>query len=87
MDWKKMHDEEFPDLYSSPNIGNMRWAGTVERMGDRRGHTGSRRGTMKGRDPSENLGEERIILKSTLKKYDGRACIALAESEEKWQVL
>jgi hypothetical protein len=36
-DWKKLHDEELPDLYSSPNIGNMRWAGNVERMGDRRG--------------------------------------------------
>jgi hypothetical protein len=32
-DWKK-HVEELPDLYSSPNIGNMRWAGNVERMGD-----------------------------------------------------
>jgi hypothetical protein len=33
---------------------------------------------MKGRDSSENLGgEERIILKSTLKKYDGRAWTAL----------
>jgi hypothetical protein len=50
-DWKKLHDEELPDLYSSPNIGNMRWAGNVERIGDRKGHTGSRRGTMKGRDP------------------------------------
>jgi len=40
--------------------------------GTEEGHIGSRRGTMKGRDLSENLGgEERIILKSTLKKYDG----------------
>ena len=36
-DWKKLHDEEVPDLFPSPNIGNMGWAGNVERMGDRRG--------------------------------------------------
>jgi hypothetical protein len=33
---------------------------------------------MKGRDHSENLGgEERLILKSNLKKYDGRSRTAL----------
>jgi hypothetical protein len=46
--------------------------------GTEEGQTGSRRGTMKGRDHSENLaGEERIILKSTLKEYNGRAWTGL----------
>jgi hypothetical protein len=42
-DWKRLHNEELYDLYSSPNIipviksRGMRWAGNVARMGDRRG--------------------------------------------------
>jgi hypothetical protein len=37
---RKLHNEEFNDLYSSPDIvikSKMRWAGHVARMGDRRG--------------------------------------------------
>lgn len=70
-DWKKLNDEELPDLYSSPSIGNMRWAGNVERMGDRRGTYRFSAGNHERNDLSENLGEETIILKSKLKKYDG----------------
>jgi len=42
-DWRKLHNEEFNDLYSSPNIlrviksRRMRWAGHVARMGEGRG--------------------------------------------------
>ena len=38
-EWKKLHNEEFSDLYSLPKIlrvvksRRMRWAGHVERMG------------------------------------------------------
>jgi hypothetical protein len=41
-EWKKLHNEELNDLYSSPNIvrvvksRRMRWAGHVARMGERR---------------------------------------------------
>jgi hypothetical protein len=41
-DWRKMHNEEIHDLYSSPNIirmiksRNMRWAGHVARTGETR---------------------------------------------------
>jgi len=42
-EWRKLHNEELNDLYSSPNIvrviksRRMRWAGHVARMADRRG--------------------------------------------------
>jgi hypothetical protein len=41
-DWRKLHNEELHNLYSSPNIirmiksRRMRWAGHVGRMGERR---------------------------------------------------
>jgi len=43
VEWRKLHNEELNDLYCSPNIIRviksriMRWAGHVERMGERRG--------------------------------------------------
>jgi hypothetical protein len=41
-EWRKLHNEELHDLYSSPSIirviksRRMRWAGHVERMGVKR---------------------------------------------------
>jgi hypothetical protein len=41
--WRKLHNDELHDLYSSPNIvrviksRKMRWAGHVERMEEGRG--------------------------------------------------
>jgi hypothetical protein len=42
-EWERLHNEDFYDLFSSPNIirviklRRMRWAGRVACMGDRRG--------------------------------------------------
>ena len=41
--WRKLHNKELNDLYSSPNVvrviktRRMRWAGHVARMGERIG--------------------------------------------------
>jgi hypothetical protein len=41
-EWRKLHNEELRDLYSSPSIlrviksRRMRWAGHVSRMGEKR---------------------------------------------------
>ena len=42
-EWRKLHNEELNEVYSSPNtirlikLRKMRWAGHVARMGERRG--------------------------------------------------
>jgi hypothetical protein len=44
--WRKLHNEELHNLYSSPSIirmtksRRMRWAGHVTRMGEKRMHVG-----------------------------------------------
>jgi hypothetical protein len=41
-EWRKLHDEELHNLYSSPNFikqiksGRMKWEGHVARMGEER---------------------------------------------------
>jgi hypothetical protein len=43
VEWRKLHNEELNDLYSSPNIVRViksrttKWAEHVARMGERRG--------------------------------------------------
>jgi hypothetical protein len=55
-EWRKLHNEELRDLYSSPSIiriiksRRMRWAGHVARMG-RRGTHNVIRGNPEGKRP------------------------------------
>jgi hypothetical protein len=56
-DWRKLHNEELHNLYSSPNIirmiksGRMRWAGHVARMGTKRNAFGILMGKPGGKKP------------------------------------
>ena len=75
--WRKLHNEELNDLYTSPNIfrviksRRMRWAGHVARMGERRGVYRVLVGKPKGK---RALGrprvDRRIILRWTFRKWD-----------------
>ena len=55
-EWRRLHNEELNDLYSSPNIvrvlklRRMRWAGHVVLMGEERGCIGSWWGNQRERD-------------------------------------
>jgi hypothetical protein len=56
-EWRRLHNEELNDLYSSPNIirviksRRMRWAGHVARMGKGRGAYRVLVGRPEGRRP------------------------------------
>ena len=76
-EWRRLHNEELNDLYSSPNIvrmiksRRMRWAGHVARMGEERGVYRVLVGKPEGRRP---LGRPRcngyIILGWISRRWD-----------------
>jgi len=61
-EWRRLHNEELNDLYSSPNnvrvikSRRMRWAGHVARMGEERGLYRVLVGKPEGRRPWGDLG-------------------------------
>jgi hypothetical protein len=91
-EWRRLHNEELNDLYSSPNIirviksRRMRWAGHVACMGEKRG---SYRILMGDLREGDHLGDPdidgRIILKWLFKKWDGGMnWIELARDRDRW---
>jgi len=56
-EWRRLHNEELNDLYSSPNIvrviksRRMRWTGHVARMGEEKGVYRVLVGKLEGRRP------------------------------------
>ena len=76
-DWKRLPNEQYHDLYSSPNhvikSRTMRFARNVACMREQKMHTDFLLGNLRERDHLEDLGiGGRIILKWILNKYDGR---------------
>ena len=71
-EWRRLHNEELNDLYSSPNIvrviksKRMRWAGHVARMGDESGAYSFLVGKPEGKGP---LGRPRRRWVDNVKMY------------------
>jgi hypothetical protein len=76
-EWRKLHNEELHDLYSSRSIARviksrrMRWAGHVARMGERRGVYKRLIGYLRERDHLGDPGVDgRIILRWIFRKFN-----------------
>ena len=76
-EWRRLHNEELNDLYSSPNIvrviksRRMRWAGHVARMGEERVVYRVLVGKPEGKSPQGGLGVDGwIILGWISRKWD-----------------
>jgi hypothetical protein len=94
-EWRKLHNEELNDLYSSANIvrviksRRMRWAGHVAHMGEKTGAYRILVGRPEGRRP---LGRPRRRWESNL-KLDlqevgwGMDWIELARGTDRWRSL
>ena len=74
-EWRKLHNEELNDLYSSPSIVRViksrrtRWARHVARMEERRGLYRGFEGNMMERDHVRDPGVDgRIILRWIFRK-------------------
>ena len=70
-EWRRLHNEELNDLYSSPNIvrviksRRMRWAGNMARMGEERGIYRVLVGKPEGRRPLRRLRRRWVDNKET----------------------
>ena len=95
-EWRRLHNEELNDLYSSPNIvpmiksGRMRWVGHVARMGEERGAYRVLVGKPEGRRP---LGRPRRRWMDNIRMdHQALGCvymdwIGLAQDRDSWRML
>jgi hypothetical protein len=94
--WRKLHNEELHNLYSSPNIiriiksRRMRWAGHVARMGEKRNACRIFLGKPEGKRP---LGRQRRRWVDNIKMdlreigWDGVDWIDMAQDRDQWRSL
>jgi hypothetical protein len=95
-EWRKLHNEELCDLYSSPNIfqviksRRMRWAGHVACMGERIGVYKVMVGKPEGKKP---LGRPRHRWQDNIKMdfpevgCEGIDWITLVQGRDRWREL
>jgi hypothetical protein len=91
-EWRKLHNEELNDLYSSPNIirviksRRMRWAGHAAHMGERRGAYRVSVGKPDGKIP---LGRPRPRWEDNIKMGRGigwvMGWIDVAQIRDRWR--
>jgi len=95
-EWRRLHNEELSDLYSSTNIvwviksRRMRWAGHVVRMGEERGAYRVLVGKPEGKSP---LGRPRRRWVDNIRMdlqevgYGSIDWIGLAQDRDRWRTL
>jgi hypothetical protein len=95
-EWRKLHNEELRDLYSSPSIiriiksSRMRWAGHVARMGEKRNAYRLFVGKPDGKRP---LGRPRRRWVDNIKRDLGEVgwgdvdWIGLAQDRNRWRAV
>jgi hypothetical protein len=95
-DWRKLHNEELHNFYSSPNIirmiksRRMRWTGHVARMWSRGMHMGYWWESQKERDHWEDRVEEwvdNIKIDLSEKGWDGMDWIDLTQDRDQCRAL
>ena len=94
--WRRLHNEELNDLYSSPNnvrviqSRRMRWAGHVARMGEERGACRVLVGKPEGKRPLET--PRRRWVDNIWMDLQEVGCgyvywILLAQARDRWRTL
>jgi hypothetical protein len=95
-EWRKLYNEEFRDLYSSPSIIRiiksirMRWAGHVARMGEKRNAYRLLVGKPKGKRPlarPRRMWLDNIKMDLLEKGWGGVDWTGLAQDRDKWRAL
>jgi hypothetical protein len=95
-DWRRLHNEELNDLYSSPNIirviksRRLRWAGQAARMGEGRGAYRILVGRPEGRRPlgrPKRRWEDNIKVDIREVGCGGMNWIELAQDRDRWRAL
>jgi hypothetical protein len=94
-EWRRLHNEELNDLYSSPNIirvmksRRMRWVGHVARMGEERGAYRILVGRPEGRRPfgrPRHTWEDHIKMNLKAVRWV-MDWIDLAQDRDRWRAL